>query len=252
VSALTVADLVVPGPVAAGSDRPVGQLSIGRLEVAAGEIVALVGPAGSGKTLLVRALCGLAPARGTVVVAGRALHGLPPYRRARYGLACVPAHWDGPDGLVAGELLDLAGRGRSRRVPGRTADGGPGTPWSHDALEACLPGLQRVLGATPASLGGWERAALGLAVALRTGPYVLLLDEPTAGLGDVTLARLGRALHQVAGTGVAVVVLTRHAAFARALGGRQGLLGAGRPGAVPDAAGASQPVTHPGSGEVSR
>ncbi len=58
---------------------------------------------------------------------------------------------------------------------------------------------------------------MSLAVALRSGPRVLLLDEPAAGLGDVSVERLRASLRRLGATGIALVVATRNLAFARSL-----------------------------------
>jgi branched-chain amino acid transport system ATP-binding protein len=179
---------------------PQPTIVVPELSVAAGEAVALVGPAGAGKSLLLRGLTGFVPMSGRVLLDGASLERRPPYQRSRAGLALV-----GQDGFTAGELtvgesLRLATRGRRRRSHG----------WSRRDLFTALPGLDRVLDEEIGHLGPWERFAAGLAYALRTGPRVVLLDEPGAGLSDQSLERLWASLKRLTGSGLGLVVATRY------------------------------------------
>jgi ABC-type branched-subunit amino acid transport system ATPase component len=180
--------------------RPQPTIAVGELSVAAGEAVAIVGPAGAGKSLLLRGLAGFVPVTGTMLLDGAALERRPAYLRSRAGLALV-----GQDGFTAGDLtvaecLRLATRGRRRRS----------RRWSRRALFAALPGLDRVQDEEIGSLGPWERLAAGLAYALRTGPRVVLLDEPGASLSDQSLDRLRASLGRFTAAGLGVVFATRY------------------------------------------
>jgi branched-chain amino acid transport system ATP-binding protein len=183
--------------------RPQPTIALPELSVAAGESVALVGPAGAGKSLVLRGLAGFVPMAGRVALDGTSLERRPPYQRARAGLALV-----GQDGFTAGDLtvaeaLRLAG-GRRRRARG----------WSRRSLFAALPGLDRVLDDEIGNLAPWERFAAGLAYVLRTGPLVVLLDEPGAGLSDQSLERLWASLKRLTATGLGLVLATRYTSLA--------------------------------------
>lgn len=200
----------------------VGPTAVVRLEalhLRAGEIVALVGPSGAGKTLLLRGLAGLAPTAGQLWLGERPLQQRRAHERVRDGLAFVPQHGIELDDLIVEELLDLPAALGGRRGPrfGRGQGPRPGRPWALFDLFEHLPGLERVVEADVAAVGAWERLAVSLAVALRSGPRVLLLDEPAAGLGDVSVERLRASLRRLAATGIALVVATRNLAFARSL-----------------------------------
>lgn len=199
---------------------PTAVVRVDRLELRQGEIIALVGPAGVGKSLLMQGLVGTAPTTGSILVQQRDVAPLRPHERVRLGLAHVPQGGIELDELIVGELLDLPYGVGTRRSSSRWGRGGapaPGRPWSMYDLGEHLPGLERVLEADIRTVGAWERLAISIALALRNGPHVLLVDEPAAGLGDVSLERLRVSLSRIAGNGIAMVVATRNLALARAL-----------------------------------
>lgn len=142
------------------------------LEVPPGEVVALLGRNGSGKSTVLRAVAGLIrPAAGSVAVAGLDVTGRPAHEVARCGVGLVPERGGTFSGLTVLEHLRLASL---RAAPGageRIAE----------ALED-FPVLS-VAGARPArALSGGERRMLALAAAFVRGPGVMLLDEPSLGL----------------------------------------------------------------------
>jgi ABC-type branched-subunit amino acid transport system ATPase component len=184
--------------------RPQPTITVPDLGVAAGEAVAVVGPPGAGKSLLLRGLAGFVPISGSMLLDGAPLEHRPAYLRSRAGLALV-----GQDGFTASDLtvaecLRLATRGRRRRS----------RRWSRRTLFAALPGLDRVQEEEIGNLAPWERLAAGLAYALRTGPRVVLLDEPGASLSDQSLDRLRASLGRVTAAGLGVVIATRYGALA--------------------------------------
>ena len=146
------------------------------LALRAGELVALVGPNGAGKTTLLRALAGLLPAEGRIMLDGRALDMFSPRERGRR-IAYLPQgnvfHWP----LAVAAVVGLG------RYP-------HGDPFSR-ATDADRAAVQRALAATAieafaerpvTTLSGGERARVALARALATQAAVLLADEPTVSL----------------------------------------------------------------------
>jgi len=146
------------------------------LSLTAGELVALVGPNGAGKTTLMRALAGLIPAQGTIMLAGRPLPGLSPRERAR-AIAYLPQghifHW--PMSVAAIVMLGRAPHGDA--LSGATPD-------DRAALAEALAVTETRGFAERAvtTLSGGEKARVALARALATRAPVLLADEPTAAL----------------------------------------------------------------------
>ena len=158
------------------------------LEVRAGEVVGLMGANGAGKTTLLRLLLGLLrPTSGLVLLFGR-----PPSRQTRGRLGYVP------QGLGLWEDLSVA-----ENLSFSTQAFGAPLPSLEPALEAASATLVRDL---PLGL----RRRLAFAVALAHGPELLVLDEPTSGVGLDARAALWETIHQAAVAGAGVLVTTHH------------------------------------------
>lgn len=162
-------------------------------EVPEGEVYALLGHAGSGKTLLLEALAGLRRLCGGAV----RVRGIDPYA-AREGLRIGTVWRDG--GLFPGLTVFEIVAGRHR--------------WTLDPLAAdevlALTGLEESAGTRFERLTAGERRRLDLALALLDRSDVLFLDEPTSGLDPATAADLMRLLRGLADSGTTVVITTHH------------------------------------------
>ena len=144
------------------------------LEVAEGEVVALLGRNGAGKTTTLRSVTGLTPPRrGEIRYKGRDIAGLGAHRINRMGIALVPETRDIFSYLTARENLAIAERSGSR--------------WRMDNVLERFPGLKERLGHKGRELSGGEQQMLAIARALLTGPELLLLDEPSQGLAPLVV-----------------------------------------------------------------
>jgi len=145
------------------------------LDVAEGEFVTIVGPNGAGKTTLLKAISGTAPAdAGRIAYKGQDLSSLRPSARAALGIAHVPEGRRVFPSLTVMENLELGSYRRSAR-PGRA-----------QALEEVLglfPVLRQRHRQLAGSLSGGEQQMLALGRGLMARPDLLLLDEPSQGLG---------------------------------------------------------------------
>ncbi len=177
-------------------------LSIARLAVARGELVGVVGANGAGKSTLVNSLLGWSRGRprisGRVLLAGEDVSALPTFRRARKGLLLVPesklvfSTMSVEDNLLGVNAAD-----------GRRA-------FSIDDIYGLFPPLRERRGHLGSQLSGGERQMLGIARALRLGPQALLLDEPSIGLAPRLVSTVLRTVKQLAGAGLAVLLVEQN------------------------------------------
>ncbi|WOI56393.1 ABC transporter ATP-binding protein [Palleronia sp. LCG004] len=157
--------------------------------VAEGEVVALMGRNGMGKTTTIRAICRMMPSQGGLRFAGRDLHGLPSHRAARLGLGLVPEGRRCFAPLTVTENLIAAAR------PGH---------WDRARVEALFPRLAERREQRAGTLSGGEQQMLAIGRALMTNPRLLILDEATEGLAPLVRAEIWSAID----------VLTREAGMA--------------------------------------
>ena len=175
---------------------PVLALDRVTVDLAGGEVTALMGRNGAGKSTLLRHLVGLRkPAYGTVAVDGRAPAGLRPAEAARL-VGLVPQD---PAALLGADSV-----AQECAAADHDAALAPGT--TRATLERLLPGLDDAV--HPRDLSEGQRLALALAVVLAPAPPLLLLDEPTRGLDYGAKGRLTAVLRGLAADGHAVVVAT--------------------------------------------
>jgi energy-coupling factor transport system ATP-binding protein len=189
-------------------------------EVRAGEIVALTGANGAGKSSLLEALA-LPAEGGRVFVRGDDVHALRP--RARRGaIALVP---EGLEDLFVTDSVAAECRRADRHGTERRAPGGHGGHGGHGPTLARFGALAATdpapLAEThPRDLSGGQRICLAIALQLATAPAVLLVDEPTRGLDATARAEVAEALRRAAEAGTAVLFATHEADFAHELAHR--------------------------------
>ncbi|MDP9346452.1 MAG: ABC transporter ATP-binding protein [Actinomycetota bacterium] len=184
----------------AGDDETLALQGVS-LEVTGGEMVAVTGPSGSGKSTLLACLAGLdEPDGGVVRVDGERLSRRSEEERAgvrarRIGMLFQQANLVGHLSISDNVVL-------AQKLAGSSMDGAGRA----EILERC--GITARSHARPSQLSGGELARAGLAVALANDPMVILADEPTGELDEVTAQRVLALLRQRAAEGAAVLIVT--------------------------------------------
>jgi branched-chain amino acid transport system ATP-binding protein len=180
-------------------------------DMRAGEVVALVGRNGAGKSTTMKAVMGLVPpAKGTVTFDGHAIAGREPFEIARLGLGYVPE-----ERRIFSELTVMENLAVGERPPR------PGTPrWTPDLLFQLFPNLGRMKDRPGGQMSGGEQQMLTIARTLMGNPGLLLLDEPSEGLAPVIIEDMAKAILRLKSEGLTVLISEQNLHFARAVADR--------------------------------
>ncbi len=191
-----------------GASQALKNVSFG---AAIGEVACVMGRNGVGKTSLLRAVAGQQPiAGGSIRWEGEEISALPPYERARRGIACVPQGRDIFSQLSVLENLKtgfaVLPRGE-RRIP--------------DEIFELFPVLRQMLGRRGGDLSGGQQQQLAIARALVMRPRLLLLDEPTEGIQPSIIKDIQRVIGLLRDRGdMAILLVEQYFEFARDLADR--------------------------------
>jgi branched-chain amino acid transport system ATP-binding protein len=181
------------------------------LEVAAGELVCLIGANGAGKSSTLRAISGLAPtAPGSIRFGGRDLAGIPAFARARAGLVMVPEGRGVFAQLSVEENLAMGAYAR--------ADAGVASDRAR--VFEVFPRLAERRRQTAGTLSGGEQQMLAIGRALMSRPKLLALDEPSMGLAPIAAQKILQVIRDINRTGVTVLLVEQNARNALALAHR--------------------------------
>jgi len=172
--------------------------------VAAGEVVALIGANGAGKSTALRTLSGLmTPSGGSIRLAGREIGGLPAHEIVRAGIAHVPEGRGIFTNLTVRENLELAGYIRRRDRPALEK--------TRERVFRLFPRLKERLNQPGATLSGGEQQMLAFARALMTGGRLLLMDEPSMGLAPVLVEDIFEIIREVKAEGATILLVEQNA-----------------------------------------
>jgi branched-chain amino acid transport system ATP-binding protein len=184
------------------------------LDVAAGEVVTLLGRNGMGKTTTVRAILGLlAPTRGRIDFAGEAIAGWPAHRIARAGIGLVPEGRQIFPNLTVTENLVATSR--------------PG-PWTLARVREIFPRLAERSANMGNQLSGGEQQMLAIGRALMTNPRLLILDEACEGLAPLVRAEIWSVLATLKASGLAILVIDKNLQALMRLADRHVMIEKGR------------------------
>jgi len=183
-----------------------------------GEVLALMGRNGAGKSSLLKALIGLMPrASGRVRFEGRDILGLPSYRICRLGLGWVPEDRRIFTDLTVAENLQVG------RRPAR-----PGVPaWTEERLLRLFPNLAGMLDRPAARMSGGEQQMLTVARTLMGNPRLVLLDEPSEGVAPRIVEQMAATILALKQEGLAVLLSEQNLGFAAAVADRACVLDRG-------------------------
>jgi branched-chain amino acid transport system ATP-binding protein len=181
------------------------------LEARAGEVVALLGRNGAGKTTAIKAIMGLVPpAGGEVRFAGQRIDRLPPYRIARMGLGYVPEERRIFTELTVMENLEV----------GRQAARNGAPAWDESKLFTLFPNLAGMRARPGGRMSGGEQQMLTIARTLMGNPKCVLLDEPSEGLAPIIVAQMAQSIRALKGEGLSVLLCEQNLRFCEAIADR--------------------------------
>lgn len=187
-----------------------------QFEVGEGEIVALLGRNGSGRSTTAKAIMGMVDCTGVVDWNGRHTVGLKPYQIAHLGLGYVPENRDIFPKLTVHQNLML-GQKRAGQV-GR---------WSFDDMYAMFPRLKERQHTEAGVLSGGEQQMLTLCRTLMGDPELIIIDEPTEGLAPKIVELVGQYLRTLKERGVSVLLIEQKLTIAMAISDRALVMGHG-------------------------
>jgi branched-chain amino acid transport system ATP-binding protein len=192
------------------------------LRVEPGEVVAVLGPNGAGKSTLLRAIVGLIPATGHILLEGASIANAGPRRVLASGVTLVPEGRGVLGPLTVLENLELGGYLRWGRVPA------PEVERDLDLVYHLFPILRERRRQRAGSLSGGEQQMLALGRALMARPRLLLLDEPSLGLAPLVIRQIFHVLRDLNNRGLTILLVEQKAPPALRLARRAYVLRTGQ------------------------
>jgi branched-chain amino acid transport system ATP-binding protein len=184
------------------------------LAVAPGEVVAMLGRNGMGKTTLIRSIVGFTPPRaGRVSLRGTDITGWPPFRRVERGMALVPQGRRIFASLSVRENLDVARGGQGH--------------WDRERVYELFPRLRERASNRANKLSGGEQQMLAIGRSLMSNPELLLMDEPTEGLAPLLVAQVAQAIRELKRAGLSILLVEQNLPMAAAVADRVHVLNRG-------------------------
>jgi branched-chain amino acid transport system ATP-binding protein len=194
------------------------------LEVGRGEVVALMGRNGAGKSTTMKTIMGMLSRRsGTVRFNGRDISGLRPFEIARLGIGFTPEDRRIFAGLTVLENLDIG------LQPPRTFEDGSAAPiWTTDALLQLFPNLAEMRHRLGGRMSGGEQQMLTIARTLMGNPLIVLLDEPSEGIAPVIVEEIANTIIELKKRGLSILLSEQNVGFAEAVSDRAYMLEKGQ------------------------
>ncbi|WP_312566602.1 ABC transporter ATP-binding protein [Comamonas sp.] len=181
-----------------------------------GEIVALLGRNGSGRSTTAKAIMGLVDWEGDIRWKAQALHGQKTYEVAHLGIGYVPESRDVFPNLTVHQNLLLGQKGS-----------GKGSRWSFDDMYAMFPRLKERQHTEAGVMSGGEQQMLTLCRTLMGDPDLIIIDEPTEGLAPKIVELVGEYLKKIKERGVSVLLIEQKLTIAMRISDRTLVMGHG-------------------------
>ncbi|WP_310564712.1 ABC transporter ATP-binding protein [Hydrogenophaga sp.] len=185
-------------------------------DVGKGEIVALLGRNGSGRSTTAKAIMGLVDCEGGIEWQGQPIQGKKPFEIAHLGLGYVPENRDIFPKLTVHQNLLLGQKGK-----------GTGSRWSFDDMYAMFPRLKERQHTEAGVLSGGEQQMLTLCRTLMGDPDLIIIDEPTEGLAPKIVELVGEYLQKLKARGISVLLIEQKLTIAMNISDRALVMGHG-------------------------
>ena len=194
------------------------------LQVKRGEVVALMGRNGAGKSTTLKALMGLLPKRtGAITFLGKDVSKAEPHDVARLGLGYVPE-----DRRVFADLTVMENLEVGKQPPRRWADGSAAPVWTPPQLFKLFPNLGEMPDRPGGRMSGGEQQLLTVARTLMGNPYLVLLDEPSEGVAPVIVEQMAQMILELKAQGVSILLSEQNMHFAELVSDRAYVLEKGQ------------------------
>jgi branched-chain amino acid transport system ATP-binding protein len=190
------------------------------LDVKRGEVVALMGRNGAGKSTTMKAIMGLMARReGSVRFNGEDISRLDAYRIARLGLGFTPE-----DRRIFSDLTVIENLDVGRQDPRTFADGTPAPTWTPEKLFALFPNLAERRHHLGSQMSGGEQQMLTVARTLMGNPLLVLLDEPSEGVAPIVVEQMANTIVELKAQGLSLLLSEQNLHFAALVSDRVYLL----------------------------
>ena len=189
------------------------------LEVGRGEVVALMGRNGAGKSTTMKALMGMLPSRqGAINFCGHDIAKLAPYRIARLGMGFVPE-----DRRVFGDLSVMENLDTGRQPPREDAP-----RWTPEKLFRLFPNLGEMPNRPGSQMSGGEQQMLTVSRTLMGNPTLVLLDEPSEGVAPIIVEQMANMILELKREGLSILLSEQNMHFAELVSDRAYVLEKGQ------------------------
>ena len=194
------------------------------LDVGRGEVVALMGRNGAGKSTTLKTIMGMVPKRrGSIQIMGHDLSRAEPHDCSRLGLGFVPEDRRVFTDLTVMENLEV-GKQPARRWP----DGSTAPQWTPERLFKLFPNLGEMPDRPGGQMSGGEQQMLTVARTLMGNPYLVLLDEPSEGVAPVIVEQMAQMILELKAQGVSILLSEQNMHFAELVSDRAYVLEKGQ------------------------